>query len=128
MGGMELLLRRQGSLAQPLLMLAAFHFEMQPYCTSLTCPCAPSPPAFRACNEFVDAVGPNRPFMGGAQPNLADLAVFGVLQAVRNTPTFNDAMANSRIGAWFGRVEAAIGAGSRVSTGGSAWSLAPKAK
>lgn len=101
---------------------------MHPNNTSLTCPCVPSPPAFRACNEFVDAVGPNRPFMGGAQPNLADLAVFGVLQAVRNTPTFNDAMANSRIGAWFGRVEAVIGAGSRVSTGGSAWSLAPKAK
>ena len=28
---------------------------------------------YDACNEWVDAVGKKRPFMGGDQPNLADL-------------------------------------------------------
>jgi hypothetical protein len=34
----------------------------------------------RSCDEFVLAVGPNRPFLGGDKPNLADLSVFGVLK------------------------------------------------
>lgn len=33
-----------------------------------------------------------RPFMGGSQPDLADLAVFGVIRAVTGTDTFNDLM------------------------------------
>ena len=33
-----------------------------------------------------------RPFLGGSQPDLADLAVFGVVRAVTGTDTFNDLM------------------------------------
>ena len=73
----------------------------------------------RACDEFVDAVGPNRPFLGGAQPNLADLAVYGVLRAVRETPAFTDAMQHSQIEPWYKRAEAVIGDNSRTSTEGS---------
>ncbi len=34
---------------------------------------------YRAADDWVAAVGP-RQFMGGAKPNLADLAVFGVVK------------------------------------------------
>ncbi|KAF8067212.1 R1 [Scenedesmus sp. PABB004] len=39
-----------------------------------------------------------RPFLGGAAPNLGDLAVFGVLSALRGTPTYNDLVLHSGIG------------------------------
>lgn len=55
------------------------------------------------CNLFIDAVG-EADFLGGSTPNLGDLAVFGVLRAVEGTPTFEDAMANSRITAWYQRM------------------------
>ena len=81
----------------------------------------------RDCDEFVDAIGPDRPFLGGSQPNLADLAAYGVLKAVERTPTFEDAMKGSpKARAWYARVAEAIGPSSRVSTEGSAWSLAAK--
>lgn len=68
---------------------------------------------YDCCNEFVDALG-TRQFMGGAQPNLADLAVFGVLRAVRKTGTFDDVMAHSRIAPWFRAMEAAVGPSQRL--------------
>jgi hypothetical protein len=79
----------------------------------------------RACNEFIDAIGPKQPFMGGDKPNLADLAVYGVLKAVERTPTYEDALANSKIRPWVERTAAAIGNSARVSTEGSTWGLAP---
>lgn len=82
-------------------------------------------PSCRACNEFVDAIGPKRAFMGGDKPNLADLAVYGVLKAVEKTPTYEDALANSKIRPWVERTAAAIGGSARVSTEGSTWGLAP---
>jgi len=45
------------------------------------------------------------PFLGGTKPNLGDLAAFGVLRAVCHTPTFEDAMAHSKIKPWFERME-----------------------
>ena len=48
-------------------------FEFTPF------PLSPMPYP-RDCNEFIDAVGPSRPFLGGSSPNLADLAVYGVLK------------------------------------------------
>ncbi len=34
----------------------------------------------------------DRKFLGGDKPDLADLAVFGVIRAVTGTDTFNDLM------------------------------------
>ncbi|KAG1681334.1 hypothetical protein FOA52_007380 [Chlamydomonas sp. UWO 241] len=79
---------------------------------------------YEACDELVDAVGPNRLFLGGDQPNLADLAAYGVLTAVARTPTYEDALANSRIRGWYDRVAVAIGPSSRTGTIGSEWGLA----
>jgi hypothetical protein len=77
----------------------------------------------RACNELVDEVGQKRPFLGGVAPNMADLAVYGVLKAVEKTPTFVDAMQHSRIQPWYNRMTEVIGPASRVSTEGSTWGL-----
>ena len=65
-------------------------------------------------NKWVDALG-GRPFMGGAQPNLADLAVFGVCRSVVGTDTFNDLMMHTRIGGWYERMFEAVGSSSRLS-------------
>ena len=47
--------------------------------------------------------------MGGNEPNLADLAVFGVLRAVIGTDTFNDLMKESNILPWYKRMMEAVG-------------------
>eukprot|EP00887_Chlorella_sp_A99_P000269 scaffold13.g269.t1 len=68
---------------------------------------------YRAANEWVDAVGPNRKFLGGDAPDLADLATFGVIRSVVGTPTFNDLMQHSRIGPWYERMFNAVGEAAR---------------
>lgn len=57
------------------------------------------------CNAFVDAMG-SSDFLGGSAPNLADLAVFGVLRAVEGTPTFEDTIKHSRVSSWYQRMAA----------------------
>jgi len=47
-------------------------------------------------------------FMGGAQPNLSDLAVFGVLNAIEGCEAFQDARARTKIGAWFDRMKVVV--------------------
>lgn len=69
---------------------------------------------YDACNEFVDAVGPGRAFMGGSAPNLADLAVFGVMQAVHRMGAFDDMLQHSRIAPWYTRMAAAVGESSAI--------------
>jgi len=82
---------------------------------------------YKLCNEWVDAVGPSRPFLGGAAPNMADLSVFGVLRAIARTPAFNDMMTHSCIAPWYKRMEEAVGPSARVGTEGSSWGLTQKA-
>lgn len=53
------------------------------------------------CTEWVEAVGKDRNFMGGETPNLADLAVYGVLSAIEGLATFDDVMKNTEIGPWY---------------------------
>lgn len=45
----------------------------------------------QSANDWVTALQ-GRPFLGGDKPDLADLAVFGVVRAVTGTDTFNDLM------------------------------------
>lgn len=52
--------------------------------------------------------------MGGAAPNLADLAAFGVLRSVHKTGTFNDVMAHSRIAPWYAAMVDAVGPSARL--------------
>jgi len=62
------------------------------------------------CNFWLKALNKKgTPFMGGELPNLSDLAVFGVLTAVEGCEAFSDARRETKIGAWFDRMKAAVG-------------------
>ncbi|XP_036385832.1 prostaglandin E synthase 2-like [Megalops cyprinoides] len=63
---------------------------------------------YRAVNEWVSAIGRKRKFMGGQQPNLADLAVYGVLRVMEGLKAFDDMMENTRVKNWYKRMERAI--------------------
>ena len=58
---------------------------------------------FELSNEWTDAVG-EADFLGGDEPSTADLAVFGVLQAVRGTDAFTELMEVTRIRPWYMRM------------------------
>ncbi|XP_071386304.1 prostaglandin E synthase 2 isoform X2 [Centroberyx affinis] len=62
---------------------------------------------YKAVNDWVAAVGKNRKFMGGDQPNLADLAVFGVLRVMEGLQAFDDMMENTKVKLWYRRMERA---------------------
>lgn len=68
---------------------------------------------YEAANTWVEALN-NRLFMGGSKPNLADLAVFGVLRPIRYLQSGRDMVANTNIGAWYSRMEEAVGETSGV--------------
>jgi len=68
---------------------------------------------YDAAEEWVKALD-NRKFMGGSKPNLADLAVFGVLRPIRNLQTGQDMIASTSIGGWYSRMEDAVGPTSRL--------------
>uniref|UniRef100_UPI003AB0AC81 prostaglandin E synthase 2 n=1 Tax=Centroberyx gerrardi TaxID=166262 RepID=UPI003AB0AC81 len=62
---------------------------------------------YKAVNDWVAAIGKNRKFMGGDQPNLADLAVFGVLRVMEGLQAFDDMMENTKVKLWYRRMERA---------------------
>lgn len=68
---------------------------------------------YTSCNEFIEAMS-GSPFMGGTSPDLGDLAVYGFLKAIQDTPTFKDAMKHSKIAPWFERMVVAVGPSSRL--------------
>lgn len=51
---------------------------------------------------------------GGLKPNLADLAVFGVLRPIRYLKSGKDMVEHTRIGEWYSRMENAVGEPSRI--------------
>ncbi|ONM18502.1 Glutathione S-transferase family protein [Zea mays] len=51
---------------------------------------------------------------GGSKPNLADLAVFGVLRPIRYLRAGKDMVENTEIGDWYRRMEDAVGEPSRI--------------
>lgn len=53
---------------------------------------------------------------GGSKPNLADLAVFGVLRSIRYLRAGRDMVDNTHIGEWYARMETAVGESSRIKT------------
>ena len=65
-------------------------------------------------DQWVQALG-DHDFLGGSQPNLADLAVFGVVKSVTGTDTFHDLMHKTEIGKWYERMMAQVPTSSRVS-------------
>ncbi|XP_048857625.1 prostaglandin E synthase 2 [Brienomyrus brachyistius] len=62
---------------------------------------------YTAVDDWMSAIGKKRPFMGGEKPNLADLAVYGVLRVMEGLQAFDDMMENTKVKHWYGRVEEA---------------------
>ncbi|GMF21650.1 unnamed protein product [Phytophthora lilii] len=71
---------------------------------------------YSALDSWVEAVGDKRPFLGGEEPNMADLSVFGVLRAMHGLDTYNDMMRETKIEPWFTRMTAKVGASSRTAS------------
>ncbi|KAI9910554.1 hypothetical protein PsorP6_011038 [Peronosclerospora sorghi] len=71
---------------------------------------------YSALNSWVEAIGEERVFLGGEEPNLADLSVFGVLRAMHGLETYNDIMRETKIEPWFTNMTAKVGASARVAT------------
>lgn len=69
-----------------------------------------------ACHEWTSAVGGEHMFHGGSHPNLADLAVYGVLNSVEGCTAFEDMLKDTNIGPWYYRMKEATSshAGSRA--------------
>ncbi|KAK3747835.1 hypothetical protein QZH41_015986, partial [Actinostola sp. cb2023] len=57
--------------------------------------------------KWMKAVG-NRKFLGGSSPNLADLAVYGVLSGLEDLDMFKDLMTNTSMQPWYDRVKMAV--------------------
>lgn len=68
---------------------------------------------YDAAEHWVKALE-DRSFMGGSKPNLADLAVFGVLRPLRYLTAGKEMLANTSIGPWYARMEEAVGNSSRI--------------
>lgn len=56
---------------------------------------------YHSCNQWVDAIGNDRQFMGGSSPNLADLAMYGAINATEGLDTFKDIHTHTQIGPWY---------------------------
>lgn len=69
---------------------------------------------YTSASQWVDALGDRR-FMGGSEPNMADLAVFGVVKSVTGTDTFMDLMHNTAISKWYEQMMGEVGSSSRIS-------------
>ncbi|XP_066346796.1 uncharacterized protein [Miscanthus floridulus] len=68
---------------------------------------------YDAANTWIEALN-GREFLGGSKPNLADLAVFGVLRPIRYLRAGKDMVENTEIGDWYQRMEVAVGEPSRI--------------
>uniref|UniRef100_A0AAV1UF05 GST C-terminal domain-containing protein n=1 Tax=Peronospora matthiolae TaxID=2874970 RepID=A0AAV1UF05_9STRA len=71
---------------------------------------------YAALNSWADAVGDKRMFLGGHEPNKADLSVFGVLRAMHGLDTYNDVMRETKIWPWFRCMTDRVGSSSRTAS------------
>ena len=63
---------------------------------------------FTAIKQWTDQVA-KKPFVSGDQPNVGDLAVYACIRAIEGLDAHKDLLQNTEIGAWYQRVEQAIG-------------------
>ncbi|ONI09347.1 hypothetical protein PRUPE_5G233700 [Prunus persica] len=68
---------------------------------------------YEAAETWVNALN-GRDFLGGSKPNMADLAVFGVLRPIRYLRSGKDMVEHTRIGEWYSRMERAVGESARI--------------
>lgn len=58
-----------------------------------------------AFRNFLRAKGPDRRFLGGDQPNLADLALYGSINSFAGCSTFIEMRKDTDIGVWFDEMQ-----------------------
>lgn len=65
---------------------------------------------YEACDKWTNALEKKKTkFMGGdSEPNLSDLAVYGILSSMEGCSAFKDCLDNTRIGHWFYEVKAKV--------------------
>ncbi|XP_077986672.1 prostaglandin E synthase 2-like [Glandiceps talaboti] len=63
---------------------------------------------YDGAEKWMRGVGRDRDFMGGDAPNLADLAMYGVLNAIEGFDAFNDLMKNTNIKPWYYKTKKAV--------------------
>jgi len=63
---------------------------------------------YEEARRWTHNVGSKRPFMGGTQPNLADLNMYGVISAIEGLDAFDDLMKNTKIGPWYKRMKTQV--------------------
>ncbi|ESP00899.1 hypothetical protein LOTGIDRAFT_180368 [Lottia gigantea] len=63
---------------------------------------------YDSCREWTRALGTKQPFMGGKNPDLSDLAVYGVLSSIEGCEAFQDALKHTKIGPWYNRTKEAV--------------------
>jgi len=68
---------------------------------------------YEGVNVWLSALA-NKKFMGGEQPSLADLYMYGVLRSIEGLSTFDDMLANTNIAGWYIRMKAAVGPSGRT--------------
>ncbi|MBA0745730.1 hypothetical protein Gogos_008294, partial [Gossypium gossypioides] len=69
---------------------------------------------YEAAETWVDALNGRHYLAGGSKPNLADLAVFGVLRPIWYLTSGKDMVEHTRISEWYGRMENAVGESARI--------------
>ncbi|TDH68092.1 hypothetical protein CCR75_004361 [Bremia lactucae] len=69
---------------------------------------------YSALNTWLEAIGDERDFLGGHEPNLADLSVFGVLRAMHGLDTYADILRDTNIEPWVTRMITKVGATART--------------
>lgn len=61
------------------------------------------------CDMWVKAIEKNGgKFMGGNNPNLADLSVYGILSSIEGCMAFKDVLANTKINDWFSNMKTVV--------------------
>lgn len=68
---------------------------------------------YQAIEQWLEAVD-DKDFLGGSQPNLADVSVFGVMRSIIGLDTFDDVMKHTDIEPWYKRMEQAVGDSSQL--------------
>ncbi|KAI6656360.1 Prostaglandin E synthase 2 [Oopsacas minuta] len=64
---------------------------------------------YKDSRKWMKAIGDNRPFLGGSEPNLADMSVYGVITSIEGLDTFKDMMAHDvALEKWYKNVKSFV--------------------
>ncbi len=60
------------------------------------------------CKRWLNEVNKKGKFAGGTCPNLADLAVYGVLSSIEGCQAFKELLQNTSIGTWYNNMKEVV--------------------